>query len=496
MNIMNHLPVLIVILPLTFGLLSPFLSRLHKNLGQAFVIGSTGCSFLMSIALLYKVLHTQGQIIHYWMGNWEAPIGIEFSVDPLNAVLTMFICLIALLASAYSHGFIAQKEWLQKGGFYTLMAFLCVGLCGMTLTGDLFNFYVYLELASLSCYGLVAYGNKFSTFAAFRYLLIGTIGASFYLIGIGIMYALTGSLNMADMANLMTSQADTPLMFLCMASLLAAFGIKMAIFPFHVWQPDAYTLAHPGAAPLISGAMSKVFGYAMIRYFLYIFGLNHFMVTRVLDILAIIGAIGIIYGSIIAIKQTDFRRMLAYSSIAQLGYVALGIGLGNMYGVSGGFLHVLNHIFMKGGLFFAIGVIQYRYHIIDIRDFGGLHKKMPLATLTIVLGSLAMIGIPPTGGFFSKWYLMLGALQNHQWIYVAVLVASSLLNAVYFIRVLEYIFIKPATEKTAVAATLPKRNFIMGLPLLISSVGIVAMGVCNSQLMKHVIMPALEGVVF
>ena len=496
MNLMEHLPVLIVILPLSAALLSAFLSMLSKKLGKGLVLFSLAASFVCALRLLFDVLASQTKSIHYAMGNWDAPIGIEFAVDPLNALLTCFLTFIALCTGIYCIRFIRGKSWVQSGGFYALLGLLTVGLCGMTLTGDVFNLYVFLEVSSLSCYGLVAMGGKRSVLASFRYLLIGTIGASFYLMAIGFLYALTGTLNMADMSVLLQGQMNSPLLILACACLVAAFGIKMAIFPFHIWQPDAYSYAHPGASPLISGAMSKVPAFAMIRFFFFIFGWQHWIVADTTRIVGILGAVGMIFGSVMAIAQTDFRRMLAFSSVAQLGYIALGIGIGNVYGVTGSFLHILNHIFMKGGLFFAIGAIQYRFGIVDIRQFGQLHKKMPLTCFTIVIGALSMVGIPPTGGFFSKWYLMLGANEKHYYVYILVLIFSSLLNAIYFLRVLEKIFISPAAALTE-KGNIPKKlelSLTMLLPVLLFGIGMIAMGVSNGSLVDFIIKQTLQGV--
>lgn len=496
MNLIHHLPVLLIFLPLSASLLSPILSKLWKQLGRILVIASLAASFLCAIGLLCQVLSASSGQIHYYMGNWEPPLGIEFVIDPLNALLVLFITFIALCTSVYCGNFLQNKRWIQTGGFFTLIGLLTVGLCGMTLTGDVFNLYVFLEVASISCYGLVALGGGKSILAAFRYLLVGTVGASFYLIAVGILYSMTGTLNMADMALQLQGQLDSPLMLLVCASLVAAFGIKMSIFPFHIWQPDAYSFTHPGASPLISGAMSKVPAFAMIRFFFFLFGIHHWIIDNTLLIIGILGAVGMIIGSIMALTQTDFRRMLAYSSIAQLGYIALGIGIGNYYGVAGSYLHILNHIFMKGGLFFVIGAIQYRFGIVDIRQFGQLHKKMPLTCFTLVIASLSMIGIPPAGGFFSKWYLMLGAMENHDIAYVIVLMASSLLNAFYFLRVLEHIFISPASglkEKNPHPkyGELPLSILI---PVTAFGIGILAMGFLNSNIVTHIIQPTLQGV--
>ncbi|MBR2628006.1 MAG: hypothetical protein IKD30_07060, partial [Peptococcaceae bacterium] len=261
----QHFPVLIVLLPLTAALLSPFFSYFHKQAGKWVAIASLFGAFVCSAGLLMQTVQDGGKAIHYWMGNWMPPLGIEFVVDPVNAIIVAMITFLAMMTAIFSTPFLKKSNWLYMGGYYTLMSLLCVGLCGMTLTGDVFNLYVYLEIASLSGYGLIALGGNKGTLAAFRYLLIGTIGASLYLLAIGFLYSMTGSLNMADLSVLLQDKMDSPLIILAVALLIAAFGIKAALFPFHGWQPDSYTYSHPGAAPLISGAMSKVPAYAMLR---------------------------------------------------------------------------------------------------------------------------------------------------------------------------------------------------------------------------------------
>lgn len=485
----EHFPVLIVLLPLTAALLSPFFSYFHKQAGKWIAVASLIGAFLCATGLLLQVLADGGQAIHYHMGDWAPPLGIEFVIDPVNGVIVEMITFVAMCTAIYSTPFLKKSNWLYMGGYYTLMSLLCVGLCGMTLTGDVFNLYVYLEIASLSGYGLIALGGNKSTLAAFRYLLIGTIGASLYLLAIGFMYSMTGSLNMADLSVLLQDKMDSPLIVLSLALLIAAFGIKAALFPFHGWQPDAYTYSHPGAAPLISGAMSKVPAYALLRFFFYLFGAQHLFVQHGLTVVGILGALGIILGSVMAIAQDDFRRMLAYSSVAQIGYIAVGLAIGSFYGVIGAILHILNHAFMKGSLFMVIGGIQYRFGEVRISKLGQICKKMPFTVFTLVVAALGMIGIPPTGGFFSKWYIMQGAMESGQYIYIAVLVISSLLNAVYFFRVLENVFINPDAGLEEVNAPTGKFELPlqMLIPIIVFGVMILALGFCNGAIVDGII---------
>ena len=485
----QHFPVLIVLLPLSAALLSPFFSYFHKQSGKWVAIASLFGAFLCSAGLLMQTVADGGQTIHYWMGNWAPPLGIEFVVDPVNAIIVTMITFLAAMTAVFSTPYLKKSNWLYMGGYYTLLALLCVGLSGMTLTGDVFNLYVYLEIASLSGYGLIALGGNKGTLAAFRYLLIGTIAASLYLLAIGFLYSMTGSLNMADLSVLLQDKMDSPLIIMTVALFIAAFGIKAALFPFHGWQPDAYTFSHPGAAPLISGAMSKVPAYAMLRFFFYLFGAQHLFVQHGLTVIGILGAMGIILGSVMAIAQDDFRRMLAYSSVAQIGYIAVGLAIGSVYGLIGAILHIVNHAFMKGSLFMVIGGIQYRFGEFRISQLGQIHKKMPLTVVTLCIAALGMIGIPPTGGFFSKWYIMLGAMSTEQYIYVAVLVISSLLNAVYFFRVMENVFVNPAPALKEINPPSGKLELPlqMLIPIVVMGIGILVLGFCNASIVDGII---------
>lgn len=484
----THYPVLIPLLPLSAGLLSLLLSKLHKNLGEGLVILSLLGSMTISALLLNSVVSLDAPL-HYWMGNWSPPIGIEFVVDSFNATVVLIISILAFFASIYAHSFVAHLNWLRIGGFYSLVALLTVGLLGMTLTGDIFNLYVFLEISSLSCYGLIALGGDKGVIASYRYLLVGTVGASLYLLAIGILYAFTGTLNMNDLASIIPQLLTYPLAILALVCLFSAFAIKMALFPFHGWQPDAYTYTHPAVAPLITGAMSKVPAYAMLRFLFYIFGINHISVHLLVQVVGICGLLAMLYGSLLAIKQEDLRRMLAYSSVAQIGYIAMGIGIANAYGLSGAVLHIVNHAFMKCGLFFAIGTIYYKYKITDLDLLGGLHKKMPLTAFSIVIFSLSMVGLPPTGGFFSKYYLIMGAWERGLYIFVVGLIISSLLNAIYFLRILEKIFI---ARPTVFIEQTPKQGFLeapinLVVPVLFFGITIIVLGFLNGLIVDDLL---------
>lgn len=486
---MQHAPVFIVLLPLTASLLCMLFSRISRNLGSWIVMASIAGAFASAVTVLKQVIANNGQAVHYWMGGWEPPIGIEFVMDPLNSVLAVLVTFISLMVSLYSRPFVKDEDWLHVGGYYTLFGLLTVGLSGMIITGDVFNLYVYLEIMSLSGYGLIAFGGKKSMLAAFRYLLIGTIGASLYLLGVGYMYALTGTLNMADLASQVANHLNSPLVALSVACFIIGFGIKMALFPLHGWQPDAYTFAHPGAAAFIAGCMSKAPAYALIRFLYYIFKVDNPIVHSALNAIGILGIAGMLIGSVMALAQYDFRRMLAYSSVAQIGYIAIGIAMGNVYGFIGAVLHIINHAFMKSALFLVIGGIEYRFGEVNLYRLGGMNKKLVVSSITVVLAAFSMIGLPPTCGFFSKWYLLMGAYTGEQYFYIMVLVISSLLNAIYFFRIIEQMFIQREASLTEVHPHEGKLGLPveMVIPIMVAGIGILALGFYSVDIVTNII---------
>lgn len=491
---MENIPVLIIFCPLMGALLCPIISYFSRRAGRWTVAVLITASFVMSVIQLKRI--TQNGAVHYWFGNWEPPYGIEFSLDSLNGVILVLISLMGLLSCIYSMPFYKGQSRFKSAGYFSILSLLITGLMGMTSTGDVFNLYVFLEITSLSGYALIAMGGDKGVTSAFRYLLIGTIGASFYLLGVAFIYGETGTLNMYDMSGLVGPVLTSGTTLVAMMFFVLGFGIKMALFPLHGWQPAAYTNSHPGAAPMIAGVMGKIPAYAMLRFFYYVFDANYGSVSSFLIVVGIMASLGMIYGSVKAIRQKDLRTMLAYSSIAQMGYIGIGIAIGNLYGLLGAVMHIINHSFMKGGLFFCAGAIRWKYGVTAMDRMGQIYRRMPKTAAVIVVAALSMIGIPPTAGFFSKWYLALGAAQSEAYIYIGVLVASSLLNAIYFFRLLEHIFMdQDVLEENSGAgsfdASKPGAGVMAGelpwqmmVPILVCGVGILVLGLANTWFVK------------
>lgn len=479
----ENLPVLIVVIPLMTALLSPILSMIKKELIKVVMILSLIASFLMSCLLLKEVI-AKGPI-HYAMGNWQPPFGIDFLIDTLNGTLLVLIGAIGLLTAFYSTSFIKSMDKFKTGGYFSMLNLLITGLLGMVATGDVFNMYVFLEVASISAYTIIAMGGDKGVLSAFRYLLIGTVGAGFYLIGIAFLYAETGSLNMEDIGSIIGPIMGSGPIFLAMAFFIGGFGIKMALFPLHSWQPAAYTNSHPGGAPLIAGVMAKVPAYAMLRFFFFIFNPGNNYVHDMLIVVGLMSSAGIIYGSVQAIKQKDLRRMLAYSSIAQIGYIGIGLAVGSYYGLIGGVLHMIYHSIAKSGLFYCAGAIKYKYDIVNINKMGQIYKTMPKTVGAMVIFALSMIGVPPMGGFFSKWYLALGATHHGYYIYIFVIILSSLLNGIYFFRLMERIFMgENLVLETVHHEKKQDVPLSMELPIIISAILIIALGIFNGEIVN------------
>jgi multicomponent Na+:H+ antiporter subunit D len=438
--ITDHLPVLTVVIPLIAGFMTPIVGWIDRKLCWYWVMLTMFAVLLMTSSNLYTVI-TSGTI-HYHLGGWTPPIGIEYVIDLLNGFVCIIIAFIGLMVGIYSIESITKELPNKIIPFYSIFLLLITGLMGMTITGDIFNFYVFLEISSLTAYALIAMGDRGDgVVASFNYLIMGTVAASFILLGIGYLYAVTGSLNIADMQNLLPVIYDSKVVLAALAFFMVGFSIKVGLFPLHAWLPDAYTHAPSAASALIAGLMTKVGAYAMIRFMFSVFTPEFVIdITRMAEILTWAAALAIIVGSVLAIAQSDIKRMLAYSSISQIGYILLGVGLVNVIGMQGGLLHILNHSLMKCALFLVAGAIFYRTGIRNLHQFQGLGKKMPVTTTVFLIAGLSMIGVPGTVGFTSKWYLALGSIEAGQWIFVIVILISSLLNIVYFWRVFDNIW--------------------------------------------------------
>ena len=483
---MSHLPLLIPLSLLLSALVIPLVGFWRGNLVPAVASLGAGLSFAFAIFGLFAV-HSQGEL-RYQLGGWPPPIGIEYMLDGLSGFMAVLITGIGLVVLIHARCSILREVPDRIVPFYALALLLLAGLTGIVVTGDLFNLYVFLEIASLSAYALMAVGEERAPMAAFRYLILGSIGGSFYLLGVGFIYFSTGSLNMADVAQRLPELYASRAVVAAVTFMVIGFSLKMALFPLHLWLPDAYTYAPSAALALIAPIMTKVAAYGLIRLFLTVFGPTYLRdMLPVTSIIAWLAVAGILFGSVMAIAQRDFRRMLAYSSVSQIAYVALGVGLANPLGLIGALLHILNHAFMKGCLFLVAGSIRFRTGISDISAFTGLGRTMPWTMAGFSLAALSMVGVPPTAGFFSKWYLVLAGIEAGNWIGVAVILASSLLNAVYFFRILEKVYTAPPRDNAGLTAH--EAPLEMLVPVLFLAAGVLFLGLANAVIVNEMLEP-------
>jgi len=439
----QQFPVIIVVAPLVTSFVIFFSGWWNKRVAYPLALAAMSICLFTSVGILNSVINNG--IIQYWLGGWKPPWGIEYRVDHLNAFIMVLISFFGFVAAIYAKKSV-EKELPEKLSlFWSLYLLLITGLLGISITADMFNLFVLLEVASLTGYALVAIGKKKASVASFRYLIIGTIGASFYLLGVGYLYISTGSLNMEDLRLLLPSVYATRAVKAAFVFIFIGFAIKIALFPLHAWQPDVYTYAPSAVSVIISTAAAKTFIYALIRIIYSVFTLNFIKeFLPVFEIICWTAALAIVAGSIFAIVQDDLKRMLAYSSVANVGYIVLAIGLApsSSLGLTPAIMHILNHAVIKGSMFMIACAFIHQLDLWNIRDFVGLGRKMPYSSLGFILAALAMIGMPPGAGFITKWYLILAALDAGNYIFVAVIFFSTLLMIVYFWRVIEIMYIR------------------------------------------------------
>ncbi|MBR9826768.1 MAG: monovalent cation/H+ antiporter subunit D family protein [Alphaproteobacteria bacterium] len=440
----HHVPVLVVVIPLIAAALAAIMP--NGRAGWTVAIITASIVALFSLVLLAQALDLG--VISYALGGWAPPIGIEYRVDALNAVVLALVGLVGLLCVIYSLPSVADEiEEGKQALFYSAFLVCFAGLLGVTITGDAFNVFVFLEISSISTYTIIAMGaskDRRALTAAYNYLILGTIGATFFVIGVGFLYAATGTLNMADMARILQENGHDRVTEAAFAFIVVGLGLKAAMFPLHVWLPNAYAFAPNFVTAFLASTATKVAFYALIRF---LFSVYHpdtaFVQMSFTWVFAVVGVIAMFVASAQAIFQTDARRLLAYSSVAQVGYMMLGLGMGTVLGLQAGILHLINHALMKGALFMALGAFALNFGVRQVADLAGLGRTMPASAMAFTIAGLSLVGVPLTVGFDSKWYLILAALERDWWWAVAALILSSLMALIYIGRMIMVVWMEP-----------------------------------------------------
>ncbi|MBL4940664.1 MAG: monovalent cation/H+ antiporter subunit D family protein [Colwellia sp.] len=445
-----HLPVLQVIVPLMAAPICLLLKR--AQLVWLFSLITSGLAFLISILLLQQVMATG--VISYELGGWQAPWGIEYRIDKLNAFLLLIISAISTIVLFAAQTSIEKEIPKSKHTlFYVLYLLSLTGMLGIVATGDAFNVFVFLEISSLSAYALIALGkDRRALWAAYQYLIMGTIGATFILIGIGLMYQMTGTLNMVDLSQRLPEVAQTRTVFAAFGFVIVGVCLKLALFPLHLWLPNSYAYAPSIVTAFFAATATKVAVYLLIRFTFSVFGVSFSFTTIPLQTLFMaLGLVGIFVASTAAIYQKNIKLLFAYSSIAQIGYMIVGFSMATVTGLTATLLHMFNHALMKSAIFLALAAIVYRLGNVQLSSFHGLGRQMPLTMAAIVIGGLSLIGVPLTVGFVSKWYLLMAIIEQGWWPVAVLILLGSLLAVIYVWRIVEVAYFKePLANQTPV----------------------------------------------
>ena len=442
-----HLPVLQVAAPLVAAPVCVLLrwSRVCWLVAMAASLFAVAGAW----SLLQGVL-SQGPV-SYLLGAWAAPWGIEYRVDETNAWVMLVVSVVSAAGLLFARRSVEREvETDRIHLFYTAWLLCLAGLLGMAVTADAFNVFVFLEISSLSSYVLISLGTRRQALvAAFRYLVLGTVGATFFLIGVGLLYQVTGTLNMADLAARLSALGPHRTVTAAFGFLAVGIALKSAVYPLHAWLPNAYAFAPSAVSVFLAGAATKVSLYLLLRFLFTVFGLEFVAGGPIPLLLALAGAAGIVAASVAAVRQEDAKRLLGFSSVAQIGYLVLGVSLLTTGGVAAALVHLFNHALMKAGLFVCLGCIAYRVGSVRIADLAGIGRLMPWTASALVVGGLSLIGVPLTAGFVGKWYLVSAALEAGWWPAAAVMLAASLLAVAYVWKMVEAAYFRAPSPAAA-----------------------------------------------
>ena len=436
-----HIPILIII--------SPLLAAFFVLLTRKYKIILATTSIITSIVFI-STLSSQilsGNKVIYHLGGWQGPLGISLVIDGLSFFFSLIVLSLGLLVIIYS---IPERHYGRT--YYFLLLISLSSMIGISYTADIFNMYVCYELLSLVVYLLIAYNKKgMALRASFNYLIMGGVGLSFFLLGIGFLYTMTGTLDIYHIAERLPAAFDSSMKMVIMSFVLIAtgIGIKIAVFPLHGWLPDAHSMAPSPVSALLSGVTVKIGIYCLIRMIYSVFSTETFsIISSSHTILIVLGVVTLLFGASMALVQTDLKRLLAYSTINQIGIIFIGLGIGTELGLTGALFHVLNHAIMKGTLFFCAGIMIAEAGTRDVQGFSGFSRQQPAIVFAFIIASLGMIGIPPINGFASKWLICLAAVEAGYAVLAVIILMASAITAAYYFRVIQVLFSGPPKQSS------------------------------------------------
>lgn len=483
---MGFMPIMVAI-PLAAALIIPVSGRLWRRSGDLF--GSLSTAALVGLSLLLAYHVSRAGVLKYYMGGWALrggiTIGIGLVADSLTVLMLLVVNTVSFLVSIYSISY--MEKFTSKPLYYTLLMLMVAGMNGVILTGDLFNLFVFFEIAVISSYALVAFGTeKEELEASFKYQALSSLASLCILLGLVIILGRTGALNMADVSTLLAAQPRTFSFYFVAALFLFGFGLKAALVPFHAWLPDAHPSAPSPVSAMLSGVFIKVVGvYALARIFFNVLG----MTATISSLFLTLGIISMVVGAFMALGQEDIKRLLAYSSISQIGYVMVGLGTGTSLGILGGLFHLFNHATFKSLLFLGAGSVEYATGTRELRKLGGLTERMPISGYTFTVGSLSIAGIPPFNGFWSKLILVIALIQAGKWMVAVITILVSVLTLGYFLKVQKLAFFGKISERWKNIREVPAG---MCFSLIILALVCIVVGVAFPWFLHHLFNPAVQ----
>ncbi len=487
----SHLPIIAVLTLFVSAFITALIGNKFENLRKLVVLVGTTVPLVLMI-MLFRPVMLEGKILTYWMGNWKPvsdyAIGIGLEIDALSLFFAFIITLAVLISSIYSFKYLSRDNGKDK--YYVIFLLLSGSMLGFVLTGDLFNMYVMLEIMTFAAIGLTAFRNHLykSIEASFKYLVIGSLGSSLILLGTVLLYSQLHTLNLAQIAGLLHNNY-TPVTILALACMLTGYAVKAFLVPCHTWPPDAHMSAPSSVSMILSGVMSKTGVYALIRI---LFTLYQSMNLPQMQFLIVFwGTVTMVVGVTMALAQNDFKRLLAFHSISQIGYVVTALGLSTAIGLTGGLYHALNHAMFKSLLFLSAGAVLYATGTTDLSKLGGLAKKMPQTAILFLIGAFSISGIPPFNGFVSKWLIYQATYEAGYAPITIIALVVSVMTLASFVKVAQSVFFGQLPEEYENVKETP---LSMRIPMMVLAAICFVGGIIPSIVNDYLIAPAVSAV--
>lgn len=473
-----------IVIPLLVAAFLPLVGKFSKKLLPDVLTNAALAFLVFNSILLVKPIFNQGVIVQNlnWLGE---RVNLQVALDGFNLFMLFTISLVSLCISLFSIDYL--EHYGHKSTFYALFLVMIAGMNGLVLVPDLFSVYLFLEVAAVASYALVAFGLGYDELeASFKYLMLSVVASAFALLSITVIFGMTGSLNFQAVAQGLQDLQARLVLGVCVAFFIMGFGLKAALVPFHAWLPDAHPSAPAPISAMLSGLLIKVSGiYALFRIIYSVIGLT----PALSQLLMALGTISMVVAALLALGQKDIKRMLAYSSISQVGYIVLGLALGTPLGIAGALFHLFNHAVAKGLLFLNSGSIQHITGTRNLEELGGLGKMVPVTAGTNLVGALSIAGVPPLAGFWSKLIIIMALIQAKQFGYALVAILASILTLWYYLLIQRKAFFGRVAEKWSQVREAP---FWMSAANVVLALVCILVGIFFTPIFKTWISPAAE----